>query len=54
MYIRMKMKAAEEIGIQAKHVVLPHSTNQAEVKLPHKLNRLQMFTKCIFNVNFSC
>jgi len=27
----MKIKAAEEIGIQAKHVVLPFSTNQAEV-----------------------
>lgn len=30
-YIRMKMKAAEEIGIEAKHIVLPSSTSQAEV-----------------------
>lgn len=30
-YIRMKMKAAEEIGIKASHVVLPSSTTQAEV-----------------------
>lgn len=30
-YIRMKMKAAEEIGINAQHIVLPSSTNQAEV-----------------------
>lgn len=30
-YIRMKMKAAEEIGIKASHVVLPSSTTQVEV-----------------------
>lgn len=30
-YIRMKMKAAEEIGIRANHVVLPSTTNQVEV-----------------------
>lgn len=33
-YIRMKMKAAEEIGIRATHVVLPSTTNQTEVYLP--------------------
>jgi len=30
-YIRMKMKAAEEIGIKANHIVLPSSTNQTDV-----------------------
>lgn len=30
-YIRMKMKAAEEIGIRAFHIVLPSTTTQAEV-----------------------
>ncbi len=30
-YIRMKMKAAEEIGIKATHTVFPSSTTQAEV-----------------------
>jgi methylenetetrahydrofolate dehydrogenase (NADP+) / methenyltetrahydrofolate cyclohydrolase / formyltetrahydrofolate synthetase len=30
-YIRMKMKAAEEIGIKATHVTLPSSIQQAEV-----------------------
>lgn len=30
-YIRMKMKAAAEIGIEAEHVRLPKSTTEAEV-----------------------
>jgi len=30
-YIRMKMKAAEEIGIKASHIVLPSSITQSEV-----------------------
>jgi len=30
-YIRMKMKAAEEIGIKASHIVLPSSINQSEL-----------------------
>lgn len=30
-YIRMKIKAAEEIGIKAGHIVLPSSTTQVEV-----------------------
>lgn len=30
-YIRMKLKAAEEIGIHAEHVKLPRSTTEAEV-----------------------
>ena len=34
-YIRMKMKAAEEIGIKASHIVLPSSINQSEVRLAH-------------------
>lgn len=32
-YIRMKMKAAEEIGIKASHIVLPSSITQSEVWL---------------------
>jgi len=32
-YIRMKMKAAEEIGIKATHVTLPSSIHQPEVFL---------------------
>ena len=32
-YIRMKIKAAEEIGINATHTVLPSSTTQAEVNI---------------------
>ena len=30
-YIRMKIKAAEEIGINAKHIKLPKSTTEAQV-----------------------
>lgn len=30
-YIRMKMKAATEIGIEAEHLRLPKSTTEAEV-----------------------
>lgn len=30
-YIRMKIKAATEIGIQADHLKLPKSTTEAEV-----------------------
>jgi len=30
-YIRMKLKAAEEIGMSARHVQLPRSTNQQEL-----------------------
>lgn len=30
-YIRMKIKAANEIGIHAEHVKLPKSTTEAEV-----------------------
>uniref|UniRef100_A0A1Y1L059 C-1-tetrahydrofolate synthase, cytoplasmic n=1 Tax=Photinus pyralis TaxID=7054 RepID=A0A1Y1L059_PHOPY len=37
-YIRMKMKAAEEIGIKAEHVRLPRTTTEAELLL--KLNKL--------------
>ncbi|XP_057374614.1 C-1-tetrahydrofolate synthase, cytoplasmic-like isoform X1 [Daphnia carinata] len=38
-YIRMKMKAAEEIGINATHVVLPSSTTQAElIRVLNKIN----------------
>ncbi|XP_032785088.1 C-1-tetrahydrofolate synthase, cytoplasmic isoform X1 [Daphnia magna] len=38
-YIRMKMKAAEEIGIKASHVVLPSSTTQAElIRVLNKIN----------------
>ncbi|EFX76603.1 hypothetical protein DAPPUDRAFT_198836 [Daphnia pulex] len=39
-YIRMKMKAAEEIGIKATHTVLPSSTTQAE--LLRKLNKINL------------
>jgi methylenetetrahydrofolate dehydrogenase (NADP+)/methenyltetrahydrofolate cyclohydrolase/formyltetrahydrofolate synthetase len=38
-YIRMKIKAAEEIGINATHTVLPSSTTQAEVNI----NFIQIF-----------
>ena len=31
-YIRMKMKAADEIGIKASHVTLPQTTTQSEVR----------------------
>lgn len=31
-YIRMKMKAAEEIGICAEHIKMPRSTTEAEVR----------------------
>ncbi|KAF5274072.1 hypothetical protein FQR65_LT04470 [Abscondita terminalis] len=37
-YIRMKMKAASEIGINAEHIRLPKSTTEAELLL--KLNKL--------------
>ncbi|KAF2899774.1 hypothetical protein ILUMI_06411 [Ignelater luminosus] len=37
-YIRMKMKAAAEIGIEAEHIRLPNSTTEAELLL--KLNKL--------------
>lgn len=30
-YIRMKIKAADEIGIKAEHVKLPRSTTEAQV-----------------------
>lgn len=30
-YIRMKLKAAEDIGIKAEHIRLPKSTTEAEV-----------------------
>lgn len=30
-YIRMKIKAASEIGINAQHIKLPKSTSEAEV-----------------------
>ena len=30
-YVRMKLKAAENIGIKATHIQLPSSTNQTEV-----------------------
>lgn len=30
-YIRMKMRAAEEIGMRAEHIKLPKSTTQLEV-----------------------
>lgn len=32
-YIRMKMRAAEEIGMRAEHIKLPKSTTQLEVSL---------------------
>lgn len=32
-YIRMKIKAANEIGMEAEHVKLPKSTTQHEVRL---------------------
>lgn len=31
-YIRMKMRAAEEIGMRANHIKLPRSTTQLEVR----------------------
>lgn len=33
-YIRMKLKAASEIGIKAEHVRLPKSTTEREVTRP--------------------
>lgn len=32
-YIRMKLKAAEEIGILAKHIQLPHTITERELLL---------------------
>ncbi|KAJ8940749.1 hypothetical protein NQ314_010611 [Rhamnusium bicolor] len=36
-YIRMKIKAASDIGIKANHIKLPRSTTESEVFLLHKI-----------------
>jgi len=39
-YIKMKLKAAAEIGIRSEHFLLPRSTNQEEIlSLLEKLNQ---------------
>jgi methylenetetrahydrofolate dehydrogenase (NADP+)/methenyltetrahydrofolate cyclohydrolase/formyltetrahydrofolate synthetase len=40
-YIRMKMKAAEKIGIIATHFCLPSTTNQTEV---HSISSFPKFS----------